>query len=143
VEATRWVRALPWLGLAAGVFLVLYGTFLGTEGVAYRWMRRYGVVVYFGSTCIAMLVVSGAARRVALAPARVTRTLVALCVALPLIGLANAFAPLLAPDETSEAALQNIAEWWGGLIFTLFFLAIAWLWRATGFVVGFGTRRDG
>ena len=59
---TRKLRALPWLGLAAATFLVLYGTFLGTEGVAYRWMRRYGVVVYFGSTCIAMLIVSGAAK---------------------------------------------------------------------------------
>ena len=41
---------------------MLYGTFLGTEGSAYRWMRRYGVVVYFGATCIAMLIVSGAAQ---------------------------------------------------------------------------------
>lgn len=41
---------LPWLGVVAGVFLVLYGTFLGTEGPAYRWLRRYGVIFYFGFT---------------------------------------------------------------------------------------------
>src|SRR4051794_3390233 len=40
--ATWKLRTLPLLGLAAAVFLVLYGTFLGTEGQAYRWMRRYG-----------------------------------------------------------------------------------------------------
>jgi hypothetical protein len=59
----RWQRALPALGVAAGVFLVLYGTFLGTEGAGYRWMRRYGVVFYFGLTCIAMLIVSDQMRR--------------------------------------------------------------------------------
>ena len=41
--------------MTAALFLVLYGTFLGTEGRGYQWMRRYGVVVYFGLTCIAML----------------------------------------------------------------------------------------
>src|SRR5262245_58426311 len=36
------LRVLPWLGALAAVFLVLYGTFLGTDGQSYRWMRRYG-----------------------------------------------------------------------------------------------------
>ena len=29
------VRVLPWLGLAAGVFLALYATFLGSDGAVY------------------------------------------------------------------------------------------------------------
>ena len=33
---TRTLRALPWIGPAAAVFLVLYGTFLGTEGAQPR-----------------------------------------------------------------------------------------------------------
>ena len=139
---TRKLRALPWLGLAAALFLVLYGTFLGTEGEAYRWMRRYGVVLYFGGTCIAMLIVSDAAQSLALQARHVARALLALCIALPLLGLANVFAPLLHVDAATRAALQNSAEWWGGLVFTLFFVAIAWLWHATRFKIRFSIRCD-
>jgi hypothetical protein len=137
---TRKLRALPWLGLVAVLFLVLYATFLGTEGEAYRWMRRYGVVLYFGGTCIAMLIVSGAAQGPALQARHVARALLALCIALPLLGLANVFAPLLHVDGETRAALQNSTEWWGGLIFTLFFVAIARLWRATRFEIRFAMR---
>jgi hypothetical protein len=133
----RKLRALPWVGTAAALFLVLYGAFLGTDGEAYRWMRRYGVMLYFGGTCIAMLIVSGASRGLAPRARRVAAALLVLCMALPLLGLANAFAPLFHADAETRAALQNSTEWWGGLIFTLFFVAIAWLWRATGFEIRF------
>ena len=132
---TRKLRALPWLGLAAAAFLVLYGTFLGTEGSAYRWMRRYGVVVYFGATCIAMLIVSGAAQGAVRQARGVARALYALCIALPLLGLVNTLAPSFDASAATIDALQNSTEWWGGLVFTLFFLAIAWLWRETRFEV--------
>lgn len=137
---TRKLRALPWIGCAATLFMVLYGTFLGTEGEAYRWMRRYGVVVYFGGSCIAMLIVSDAWHGLAQHASAASRSLLVLCMALPLLGLANAFAPLVCASDEGRAALQNSTEWWGGLIFTLFFAAIAWLWRATRFELGFASR---
>jgi len=130
------LRALPVLGIAAAVFLVLYGTFLGVEGPAYRWMRRYGVVVYFGATCISMLIVSDAVHRLAPARSSSAKALIAFSVALPLLGLANAFAPLFGLDQRELAAVQNSTEWWGGLLFTLFFFALAWLWRTSRFAIG-------
>ena len=133
----RLLRALPVLGLAAAVFLVLYGTFLGVEGGAYRWMRRYGVVVYFGATCVSMLIVSDAVYRLAPTRSFIARALVAFSVGLPLLGLANAFAPLFGLNEAEVAALQNSTEWWGGLLFTLFFFALAWLWRTSSFAIRF------
>lgn len=132
---TRKLRALPWLGLAAALFLVLYGTFLGTEGIAYRWMRRYGVVVYFGATCIAMLITSGAAHAVVTHARAVSRMLPALCMALPLLGLVNSLAPWFELRAETIDALQNSTEWWAGLVFTLFFFALAGLWRADRFEV--------
>jgi hypothetical protein len=137
VAPTRKLHSLPWIGVAAAVFLVLYGTFLGTEGEAYRWMRRYGVILYFAGTCIAMLIVSGAVQGLALRPRFVARALLALCAALPLLGLVSSFGPLLQAGEETRAALQNRMEWFGGLIFTLFFVAIAWLWHASRFEVRF------
>jgi hypothetical protein len=138
---SRRLRVLPWIGLAADAFLVLYGTFLGTEGDAYRWMRRYGVVAYFGGTCLAMLIVTGAlqASRAEIDGQRhrriagLVRVLLALCIALPLLGLVNAFVPLATGSEAARDALQNSTEWWGGLVFTLFFFVLAWLWHATRF----------
>ena len=62
--------ALPALGVAAGLFLVLYGTFLSTEGAGYRWMLRYGGVFDFRLTRIAMPIVGDHLRCRPLSPAR-------------------------------------------------------------------------
>jgi hypothetical protein len=132
----RLLQVLPWVGVTAAAFLVLYGTFLGTEGTGYRWMRRYGVVVYFGFTCIAMLIVGGAARRVAAATGQlrcVGAWLYGLCAALPLLGLVNSTSPLYVHGTTAQDALGNATEWWGALVFTVFFVMLAWLWRRTNF----------
>ena len=102
-------------------------------------MRRYGVVVYFGATCVSMLIVSDAVYRVA-PTGSISRALVAFSVGLPLLGLANAFAPLLALGDAEIAALQNIAEWWGGLLFTLFFLALARLGQTSRFAIRFSAQ---
>lgn len=133
----RLQRALPWLGAAAALFLVLYGTFLGTDGAGYRWMRRYGVVMYFGLTCIGMLIVADEMQRRVRARRRerwITRALLALCAALPLLGLAHVLLPLALPGPLARDALENSTEWWAGAIFTLFFFVLAWAWRSTGFV---------
>lgn len=133
-EARRLLRVLPWLGLLACVFLVLYGTFLGTEGRAYQWMRRFGITFYFGFTFLCMLIVSGALWRLASThairlPARLDRALVALCATTLLIGLIQVFAPPFLDSEDLKNRLENILEWYAALGFTLFFLTLAWLWR--------------
>ena len=53
--ASRWLeargmpsRTLAGLGLACALALGVYATFLGTEGVAYGFLRRYGVTGFFG-----------------------------------------------------------------------------------------------
>ncbi len=144
----RLLSLLPWIGVTAAICLVLYGTFLGTEGSGYRLMRRYGVYIYFGFTCIAMLIVAGSAQRVAAGTGRlrhVAMTLYALTAALPLLGILNSMAPLYLSDASRISALGNITEWWGGAIFTVFFILLAGLWRASGFSIRlsiYGTRDD-
>ena len=132
----RLLRLLPSVGVTAALFLVLYGAFLGTEGPGYQSMRRYGVVVYFGFTCIAMLIVGGAVKRVTAATGRLRHSAVALYVlvaALPLLGLVNSTSPLYLESEAAREALGNVTEWWGALVFTAFFAVLAWLWRQTHF----------
>jgi hypothetical protein len=139
----RLLRLLPWIGVTAAVFLVLYGTFLGTEGPGYQWMRRYGVVVYFGFTCIAMLIVGGAAQRVTAATGELRHAgllLYALCAALPLLGVINSTSPLYLTSQAAQDALGNVTEWWGALVFTVFFVVLAWLWRRTHLTVVLAVR---
>jgi len=138
----RLQRSLPALGVAAAAFLILYATFLGTEGEGYRWMRRYGVVFYFGFTCIGMLIVAGEMQR--LVPRRrrerwITNAVLALCAALPVLGLVHALVPLALPGPNVRDTLENVTEWWAGAIFTLFFLVLAWAWRATNFSARLGS----
>ena len=133
---TRWLRVLPVLGLCAAAFLILYGTFLGTEGPWYRWMRRFGIIFYFGFTCILMLIVGDAVRKAAAPTApyrRAAAVLLTLCMTLPLLGLANILAPLVLSNAAAVDVFENATEWWGGLVFTVFFAVLAELWRRTGF----------
>lgn len=137
-KARRLLGILPWLGVLAGVFLILYGTFLGTEGQAYRWMRRYGVIFYFGFTYLCMLIASGALWRLARLgrvnpPARLDQLLIVLCAVTLVIGLAQVFVPPFLGSEDLKNRLGNMLEWYAALAFTLFFLALAWLWRHTRF----------
>lgn len=139
----RGLRTLPWLGAVAGICLVVYGSFLGTEGEGYRWMRRYGVAFYFGFTCIGMLITSGEMQRHLRGGQRtrqVTNTMLALCFALPLLGLVHVLLPLALPPDRHDA-LQNVTEWWAAAIFTLFFFVLAWAWQVTKFAASFGAAR--
>jgi hypothetical protein len=139
-DARATLRALPWLGLLVGLSLIVYGSFLGTEGIAYRWLRRYGVIVYFGFSYLNMLLVSSAVWRAARAgglkpPARLDRWLIALCAVTLLIALAEVFVPPLIANEDFKDRLENIIEWYVALALTLFFLALAWLWRKARYSV--------
>lgn len=64
----------------------------------------------------------------------VARALVAACAALPLLGIVYAMLAQ-ALEAPARDALENVAEWWAGLAFTLYFVALAWAWRATRFAL--------
>ena len=137
-ETRARLRILSWLGVLAGVFLILYGTFLGTEGQAYRWMRRFGVTFYFGFTYLCMLIASGALWRLARSgmvrpPARLDWFLPGLCAIMLAMGLAQVFIPQFLDSEGLKNRLGNMLEWYVAFAFTLFYLALAWLWRHTRF----------
>ena len=131
--AMRGLAALPLLGATAGLALVLYGSFLGTDGPIYRALRQYGTVVYFGFTCLCLLIAGGAVQRavaagaLTLAPA-LRHAMVALSVGLVMLGLGNALVGAAADGELKHR-VENLTEWWGALIFVLGFVALAAMWR--------------
>lgn len=138
----RGVRWISPLGVVAGIALVVYGSFLGTEGPVYRWLRQYGTVAYFGFTCLNLLLTGNAVQalarvgRLAL-PRLLEHAMVALAVALVLLGLGNAIVAA-AFGEPLKGRVENVTEWWGALIFVLGFLALAAMWWRERVVLSLG-----
>jgi hypothetical protein len=139
------LRSIEIFGYVAGVFLILYVTFLGSEGDAYRLMRRYGVTVFFGFTYLAQLLVSGVIwkwhRAGRQTPSRwLAKAMVGVCIATLIGGLASLPAAEWALDRS---AANNIIEWnLSGLLMGWFLLA--WLaWRHTDFRLDFRARVPG
>ncbi len=132
--ATGWI---PWLGFVSALFLVLYATFLGSDGDGYRLMRRYGVFVYFGFNFIAQLLLTG--RLVALAPtprvpAWIVRAKVTLCATVLSFGWVNVAAGAMLRDPD---AVRNVMEWWAALLMACYYLLTWRAWRADGFSFAF------
>jgi hypothetical protein len=142
VAVARWLiqcgaagRGVAWiapLGVVAGIALVVYGSFLGTEGPVYRWLRQYGTVAYFGFTCLNLLLTGNAVQalvrvRRLFMPRWLEHAMVALASTLVLLGLGNALVAA-AFGEPLKGRVENVTEWWGALIFVLGFCAIAAMW---------------
>lgn len=128
----RRLNALAALGGLAAVALVLYASFLGSEGAIYRALRQYGTVVYFGFTCLCMLLLGEGVQRLrrdaALPlPGVLVRAHLMLACTLVALGLANAVVAATLPVDW-KARAENVTEWWGGLIFVLCFFALAAMW---------------
>jgi hypothetical protein len=123
-RARRWMLGL---GVLGALFLVLYATFLGTQGDAYRLMRRYGVYVFFTGTALAELILTFVltrARPPALEP-WVRRTMVGLCVLMLAAGPLNLAAEKLV--ERDRAAC--FFEWWFTLAMVGYPLLLARVWQ--------------
>lgn len=148
--AAYWVLCVHWLraagdaavarhriilaaGLAGAAALVVYATFLGSEGDFYRAMRRYGTVVFFGFTYLAQAMLTQRAQSVFPATPVSTAT-----TALLLVGLVEGLIlGTLVNLVDGLRWLRNVAEWHVATALAVY-PALTWLaWRRTGFRVGF------
>jgi hypothetical protein len=134
------LRVLPWLGILAGLVLIVYGSFLGTDGLMYRFLRRQGITFYFGFTYICMVMASGSLWHLARAgltelPARYAWILPMVCALTLMVGLTQAFGPLFLESEDLKDRLGNLIEWHAAFSFSLFFFGLAWLWKRARFCV--------
>ena len=134
----RWRYGMIAIGTIGAAALVLYATYLGSEGDFERAMRRYGTVVYFGFTYLAQLLLLYRARAV-LGMTPLVRVKLILCIAMLVEGLALEAFTYFIPDD---AWLENLTEWHVASALT-FYPALTWLlWRRTGFTVRFLVRRS-
>jgi hypothetical protein len=135
VVAAAWLRrrmpgavpTLPWLGLAVGIALTMYATFLGSEGRTYELLRRYGTVIYFGGTGLALLVALRALSQDRSAPAY--RALLVIAWGMLVIGLASVVVAYTVEEPGPRDGWRNVLEWHLGLWLTAIYVTLAWLWR--------------
>ena len=121
----RWLVALGWTG---AVFFVVYALWLGTEGEVYRWLRRYGVVFYFGCTGLAQLMLLGAWPRMARRTSGYIGYLAVVVLAWA-TGIVSAFKRQLSDDPAFIDRLENALEWHFALYLSLGFVVLGWAWR--------------
>lgn len=143
---TAWLRALgdtasrsvvwiPRVAIVSALFLVLYATFLGSDGGFYQLMRRYGVTVYFSFNFLAQLFFT---RRLIVlrregrlpVPSWAVTTKLALCAAVLALGVANVVGAAVLEDND---AFENVIEWNASLLMTAFYFVTAWIWRGHRF----------
>ncbi|HKJ16597.1 MAG TPA: hypothetical protein VJ984_04545 [Xanthomonadales bacterium] len=121
-----WEKSRLWtvrLGMVGAVALVFYVIFLGTEGEVYSWLRRYGVVFFFGMTALAQLLV---ARLVWAAFGVLKGWLASLFVVLVSLqwvtGVFSVLKRLIFDNPDLIDRLENMAEWLMILLMSLGFI---------------------
>lgn len=129
-DATRRVHAITGLGVIAALFLILYASFLGAEGETYRWLRRYGINVFFSFSVLAQMMVIALLTPVSSLGVTVRQTMLAFAAALLLLGLASL--PLRHFAEDADRVM-NALEWIYALLMALFYGLIGIAWGRTGF----------
>jgi hypothetical protein len=128
-----WIVAL---GMIGALFLVLYVVFLGTDGRAYEFMRRFGVTVYFAFTALAQLVLSSRLHRLAGASRDavgegVIRAKVAFGAVMLGLGLLN----IPAANFFPELQVDNIIAWNFALLMHGYFGLTALAWRRSSYCI--------
>ena len=129
------------LGCLGALFLIIYVTFLGSQGPFYDFMRRFGVYFYFAFTVIAQLVMARKVLSLSAAinlpqVARITRYQFVLAVIPFAIGILNLVLKNTLDDATTA---ERIIEWIFALLMHVYFLLTYFSWRATAFDVSFST----
>lgn len=123
----RWTLRL---GAAGAIALVFYVVFLGTEGPVYSWLRRYGVVFFFGFTALAQLVAArfvwGAGRGQRSA---VVNGYIVTVSCQWIIGVFSVLKRLVFADPEFIDRLENITEWLMIVAMSLGFVLIGLLLR--------------
>ena len=106
---SRWT---VWLGICGAIALVFYVLYLGSEGVVYSWLRRYGVVFFFGFTALAQLLSARFIWDVFQGALTWLAAFYIVLISLQWgIGVLSVFKRWMFEDPLLIERLQNVAEW--------------------------------
>lgn len=144
--SARWLRAsgtttqaslIMALGIGAAAALAVYATFLGTDGEAYRFLRRYGVIVFFGCSYLAQLLFLRTARNAKRIDRGLAAMMLAVCVTMLALGVGNTVMKASVADAVLADRIENTLEWHLGVLLVAWYVLQAAVWRRSGYGVGF------
>ncbi len=131
-NSTKVARIILWLGIVGAIFLIIYVDFLGTTGEVNRFMRRYGIMVFFTFTPLAQLLLLKQHFNIlpslpegTLKPRVLQYQLVILLLML-LIGIIST---TLDATQSKTYESENIVEWNFSLLQTMYFIGMIFIWK--------------
>ncbi len=122
-QSDRYKRLIMVVGTIGGIALIIYVYYLGTDGTFYRFMRRFGVTIYFGFTYLAQLLLASRLYRLAQqggnrALLKISRLKLALCLVVLAIGLISIPVSNFVVDNDS---IETVIEWNLALLMNIYF----------------------
>ena len=131
-HTTNIARSILWLGVIGAIFFIVYIDFLGTTGEVNRFMRRYGILIYFICTPIAQILLFRQHYNIfpslqkSTVSSRVLQYQLIIIVLMLVIGIVHGILELTY-IKTYES--ENIVEWNLALLMQLYFLGVFFIWK--------------
>lgn len=143
IYVRQWLRSLYqrrtvidsmilWLGIAGALSLIIYVDFLGTTGEFNRFMRQFGILIYFMCIPLAQILLLREHYRIlpSLSKGIINPKLLHfqffIIILMLLIGIISGVMEIM-HIKTDES--ENIAEWNLALLMQLYFLVMIFLWK--------------
>lgn len=136
-HSTKASRIILWLGVVGALFLILYIDFLGTTGEMNRFMRRYGIMIFFTFTPLAQLLTLKQHYKI-LRPTQdgrkrpdtmLTTVLRYQLIVILLMLLIGIISIVLDATHNKTDASENIVEWNFSLLLNLYFIGMIYMWK--------------
>lgn len=122
-------------GYLAVLFLALYSVTLGLKEDEYRLLRRIGIDGFALSSLLAQILFIGLYRPMRIdATQKLTRWLVAICIALPLLGVAAEVAKWAG---VPRRAANNTVAWNAFVVISAYYVVVGRIWWHHGFASEF------
>ena len=126
-------NTILWLGIIGALSLIIYVDFLGTTGEFNRFMRRFGILIYFVCIPLAQILLLRQHYHIlpSLKKGRLNRKFLQfqfyIILLMLLVGIVSGVmeATYIKTDES-----ENIAEWNLALLMQLYFLVTVFQWKA-------------
>jgi hypothetical protein len=131
-RTTKVARIITWLGITGAIFLIIYIDFLGATGEVNRFMRRYGIMIFFTFTPLAQLLLLKQQYNVLPSLPGVVgryRVLQSQSVVLFLMLLIGFISILLDVLQIKTTESENIVEWNFSLLLNLYFIGMIFIWK--------------
>lgn len=131
-HTTNISRSILWLGVVGAISLIVYVDFLGTTGEVNRFMRHYGILIYFICTPLAQILLLRQHYNIlpslqdGIIKPKVLQYQLLVVILILVVGVISG---ALDVTYTKTYESENIVEWNISLLMQLYFLGMVFIWK--------------